>query len=572
MSIKFETFRIGLDPDGEDRFVPFSPETFGAAITESTIDGDFDFPIDFEYTAQGAFWPYAYIPDYMRVTSAGRVQYYFLTPLSVTAPKYDAENIALVRPLKFAAHKDVCATFHTEYLDYASGSRIYQGHYLGAYTANNDVYAPDWKETPRYMPYHYDEIKTVYRLFNDQQYTVIVYFTRKTSGIKSCFITFNPIYYLWGSNAPSVGDFIFGLKQASAFGQDIPIESIDDIKVIPYQIVENSDLFVNTPAEEMRGIVINGNDYIGIILNDNLYGALSVFAAYTAGPKITTPYQSNLAFEIGAGSSWIRIPPRVLVDTDTAPARPGISVGFQLYVGAGGAFQLIMEVYTPYSLQSVDLSQYCGITFYWLNVGDKATQTTAAALQLVAGVLGTAASVALAVPTGGVSLIGAAAGAAGTAGGIVSTIDAVEKPPQTTSGAGSFPGSFVTRSPDTLTPILGFPVVRVYTVSYSDSVNGEMRGAYAENPAGEPFYASIYGQRAQFFGEPSNPYYMYIRADAIPIRTRADETFSNNDTALMTQSDLDEFKSLLSRGLRLWWNIEKYRPGTEVPFREKITT
>ena len=104
MPTTFQTFRVGLDPEGEDRFVPFDPESYGAPITETTIDGDFDFPIDFEYVCSGTFFTYDYIPDYMRVKSSGRTQYYFLTPISVTDPKY-VNDVLQVRPLKFAAHK-----------------------------------------------------------------------------------------------------------------------------------------------------------------------------------------------------------------------------------------------------------------------------------------------------------------------------------------------------------------------------------------------------------------------------------------------------------------------------------
>ena len=577
MSTTFQTFRVGLDPDGEDRFIPFSPESFGAAITESTVDGDFDFPIDFEYTAQGAFWSYSYIPDYMRVTSAGRVQYYFLTPLSVTAPKYDAENIALVRPLKFAAHKDVCATFHTEYLKYANGSRIYQGHYLGGFTRNDSgtdtACAPDWKQTPRYMPYHFDEIQRVNALFTRQEYAVIVYFTRKATGTKSFFVTYDPIYYLWGYDANSVGEFIFGLINIGAFG-DTQIESIDDVRVIPRQVIENSALYAAYGVSQTVGVTINGHNYVGIIGNDSLSGTLSVFTAYDIDDVINVPEGSRLAYEVGAGSSWIRIPPRVYQYSENGD-RQGGEIGFQLYFGAGGTFQLIMEVYNLNSLQSIDLSQYCSVPFYWMNSGDKASQTTAAALQTLASVLGTAASVALAVPTGGASLVGAVAGVAGTASGIVGTIDAAEKPAPTTTGAGSFPGAFVSRSPDTLSPVLGFPLVRIYTTSYADDIGAEMRGAYTANPAGEPFYLSINAQR-EFFthkddftgAPPSLPYYMYIKADAVPVRTKATEDLQDNNTDLMSQSDLDNFKSLLARGVRLWFNVEKYVPGSPVKFRE----
>lgn len=568
MSIKFETFRIGLDPDGEDRFVPFSPESFGAVITESTIDGDFDFPIDFEYTASGTFFAYAYIPDYMRVTSAGRVQYYFLTPLSVTAPKYGAENVALARPLKFAAHKDVCATFHTEYLKYQTGSRIYQGHYLGAQSTNtyDPPEAPDWTQTPRLMPYHLSEINNVYRLFRSGEYTVLVFFTQE-NGIKNCLVTLDQITNLWGSSARSVGNFIFALKDLNAFG-NISVASVDDVKVIPRQALKYSDWFNAITVDNTIIVTASGNDYSCAVTASSLIGVSTRFPSRTTDSDIALPTTGDVAFEVGAGSSWVQVLPFVHAAN---AANIGVDIIFHLFFGAGATFQLVMDVEQDNFIRSVDLSQYCGVNFYWVNAGDKSQQTTAAVLQTISGVLGTTASVAMAVPTGGVSLIGAASGIAGTAGGVVGLVDSIQKPPPTTSGAGSFPGAFVTTSPFDRSMVYGFPMVKVYTIPYSDTVAQTMRGAYAENTDGEPFYISIDDQRELFYAGPgtTRPYYMYIRAEAIPLRTRANEDHDDNDTIFMTRADMDEFRELLRRGLRLWFNHEKYIPGYLRPFRSR---
>lgn len=570
MSTTFQTYRVGLDPEGEDRFIPFDPESYGAPITETTIDGDFDFPIDFEYVGQGTFVTYDYIPDYMRVKSSGRVQYYFLTPISVADPKY-VNDVLKVHPIKFAAHKDVCATFHTEYLKYQTGSRIYQGHYLGAQGTgeNSPAYAPDWSQTPRYMPYHFSEIQQVHPLFRTQAYGVIIYITQKTSGIKSCLVTSFPLYQLWGGNTESVGDLIYGIKDISSLGSDpaLNIESVDDIKVVPWQVISSSEAISN-PKHSYQFHTGPDRVYELVLINDVLYGVTTYFES---PDDITIPPYANIPFEIGAGNSWIKVAPSVQSRVANALKRPG--VGFNLFFGAGGTFQLIMEVLQRYSCQSIDLSDYCTVPYYWLNTGDKAQQTTAAALQTVSAVLGTTASIALAVPTGGVSLIGAASGAVGTAGGVAGLVDAIQKAPPTTSGAGSFPGAFVDRSPDTPTAVTGFPFVREYTVSYSDTVGQAMRGAYAENTDGEPFYLSIYEQWKQLHGTESwnDPRYIYICADAVPLRTPVESETPNNNTAMMAQDDMDEFRRLLRRGLRLWFQYSTYVPGNFVAFRRFIS-
>lgn len=570
MSTTFRTFRVGLDPEGEDRFISFDPWAHIAPITETTIDSDFDFPIDFEYVVSGLLRVYEKIPDYLRVTSSGRTQYYFLTPISVANPKY-IDGIASVHPLKFAAHKDVCATFHIEYLKYQTGSRIYQGHYLGAQGtgANSPAYAPDWSQTPRYMPYHFSEVHQVYPLFREQKFAVIIYITQETSGIKSCLITSAPLSYLWGSNAESVGDLIYGIKDISSLGGDdtrINIASVDDIKVVPWQVVSTSPA-ISDPKHAYI-LHIGNRVYDLALVNDVLYGLTTYFEPTDV---INLPTAVNKPFEIGAGNSWIKVAPSVQIGDANERQYP--VVGFNIFFGAGGTFQLIMEVLQRYSSQTVDLSDCCSVPYYWLNTGDKAQQTTAAALQTVSAVLGTAASVALAVPTGGVSLIGAASGAAGTAGGVVGLVDSIQKPPPTTSGAGSFPGAFINRNPDTLTAVTGFPFVRIYTVPYADVVGQAMRGAYTENPDGEPFYLSIYEQWQQLHGvaDWNNPRYLYICADAIPLRTPLSTETSNNNTVFMTQADMDEFRSILRRGLRLWFNYSAYTPGDFVAFRSFVS-
>lgn len=567
MSTTFQTFRVGLDPEGEDRFIPFDPKSYGAPITENTIDGDFDFPIDFEYTTSGAFYAYSYIPDYMRATSSGREQYYFLTPISVADPKY-VDGTARVRPLKFAAHKDVCATFHTEYLKYQTGSRIYQGHYLGAQSYDTFLppEAPDWTQTPRLMPYHLSETNNVYRLFKSGEYTVLVFFTQE-NGIKNCLVTLDQIVNLWGSADRSVGDFIFGLKDINTFGT-FSVASVDGVKVVPRQALKYSTWFNSITAGNTIEIAVTGNSYSCAVTASAFIGSSTIFHSRDVDADITLPTTGDVAFEVGAGSSWVQVLPFVHAANAVSI---GIDIILHLFFGAGGTFQLVMDVEQDNFIRSVDLSQYCDVNFYWLNAGDKSQQTTAAVLQTISGVLGTTASVAMAVPTGGASLIGAASGIAGTAGGVVGLVDSIQKPPPTTSGAGSFPGAFVTTSPFDRSMVYGFPMVKVYTIPYSDTVAQTMRGAYAENTDGEPFYLSLHEQRELFYQGPgtTRPYYMYIRADAIPLRTRANEELGDNDTALMTRADMNEFRELLRRGLRLWFNHEKYIPGYLRPFRSR---
>ena len=111
------------------------------------------------------------------------------------------------------------------------------------------------------------------------------------------------------------------------------------------------------------------------------------------------------------------------------------------------------------------------------------------------------------------------------------------------------PGSFTAVSETQI--FRGFPFVREYTLSYSDDINGEMRGAYAENPDGEPFTLSIKQQWKLFETLDGTtkmyPNYIYIRADAVPFVDR-----TNYITAYMTEDDVNEFAALLRRGVRLW--------------------
>ena len=182
MPIEFKTYCVNFYVDGEDR-MPYG-YTPGTPLTETTIDGTFDFPLDFEFTTSGIFGAYKGVPNYLSVSCDGRTQYYFLTPLSNAAPRYE-NGVAVAHAYKFNAHKDVFTTFNVEDITFAPASRIHQGHYLGGYSyyARDNAYAPDWTtNTTRYMPYHLDTIRRIYPLAKSASFRVFIFFTRKSTG------------------------------------------------------------------------------------------------------------------------------------------------------------------------------------------------------------------------------------------------------------------------------------------------------------------------------------------------------------------------------------------------------
>lgn len=567
---EFLTYTVKISEDGEDRF-PHGFTPSGDARTRTTIDGDFDFPLDFEFTTRGKFDAHAGIPNYLKVDSAGRTQYYFLTPISVASPRYE-NAVSVDHACKFRAHKDVFASFNVEDITFRPASRIYQGHYLGGYSYRdrNNAYAPDWSiNTTRYMPYHLDSIKKVCPLFAETSFRVFIYFTRRSDGTSSgkriLMCTTDPISNLVGS-APSVFDFIGRLSEAASLQLNsgettatYEIESIDDIYVVPTQIADSTSF-------GFGGSAIFGSGYIAYAGGSYRFGRVvggganevvittNVLEPTNAQYNSAVPSGNKFAFEIGCGSSWIRVLPRVY-GTESGPnTRP--FVAFTLTVGTGGVFQLSMSVSRAGGdIQTIDLSQYCSVPFQWRDLNTKSEQQTAAGVQLASSVLQTAASVALAYPTGGVSLVGAIGGASSLIGGYYNYKQAADAPAPSTSGVGNAPGSFVGVTPADAFPFYelvgGFPLVRVYTLSYADDINGEMCGAYAENPSGEPFTLSIRQQWQMFETLDGTtkmyPNYIYIRADAVPFVDR-----TNYITAYMTEDDVNEFAALLRRGVRLW--------------------
>ena len=568
---EFRTYVVKISEDGEDRFpFGFSPSD---PRTTTTIDGDFDFPLDFEFTTGGKFGAYAGVPNYLKVDSAGRTQYYFLTPISVASPRYE-NAVSVDHAYKFRAHKDVFASFNVEDIAFRPASRIYQGHYLGGYSyyARNNAYAPDWtNNTTRYMPYHLDSIKAIYPLAKQNYgFRVFIFFTQKSDGANAgkrrVICTTSPIPNWVG--ASSVSLFVFMLNNLEYFSVTSPsstepvkiyIASIDDVYVVPAYIADDSD-FGNA------GQFINGTGYIPHPDGRFDYGFVSGFAERSNSFVTTTvvmdpnstafndgiPYGNKYAYEIGCGSSWIRLLPRVTHTEPVGNMRP--AVAFTLAVGEGGVFQLTMTVMRYYEIQSIELSQYCSVPFQWRDLDTKSEQKTAAGVQLASSVLQTAASVALAYPTGGVSLVGAIGGASSLIGGYYSYKQISDAPPPSTAGSGTAPNSFIAVSLDDNNQIIrngGFPFVRVYTLSYSDDISGEMCGAYAENPGGEPFTLSLKQQWNRFETLDGTtkmyPNYIYIRADAVPFVDR-----TNYITAYMTEDDVNEFVALLRRGVRLW--------------------
>ena len=567
---EFRTYVVKISEEGEDRFpFGFSPSD---PKTTTTIAGNFDFPLDFEFTTKGKFGAYGGVPNYLKVDSAGRTQYYFLTPISVASPRHE-NGVAVDHAYKFRAHKDVFASFNVEDITFRPASRIYQGHYLGGYSYRyrNNAYAPDWSiNTTRYMPYHLDSIKKVCPLFAEASFRVFIYFTRRSDGTSSgkriLMCTTDPISKLVGS-APSVFDFIGRLSESASLQLNIgettttyEIESIDDIYVVPTQIADSASF-------GFGGSAIFGSGYIAYAGGSYKFGRVvggganetvittNVLEPASSAYNAAVPSGNKYAFEVGCGSSWIKVLPRVFeIEAGTYNTRP--SVAFTLTVGTGGVFQLSMSVVRVRGdIQTIDLSQYCSVPFQWRDLNSKSEQQTAAGVQLASSVLQTAASVALAYPTGGVSLVGAIGGASSLIGGYYNYKQVADAPAPSTSGVGSAPGSFVGVSPNedsiNIDLVGGFPLVRVYTLSYADDISGEMCGAYAENPDGEPFTLSIKAQW-QLFGTLDGsttmyPNYIYIRAGAVPFVDR-----TNYITAYMTEDDVNEFAALLRRGVRLW--------------------
>ena len=568
--IEFRTYVVSISADGEDRF-PYGFKPTGAPITKTQTDGSFDFPLDFEFVTSGNIGAYKGIPNYLVVDSDGRTQYYFLTPIAPASPRYENE-VSVAHPYKFAAHKDVFTSFNVEDIGFQMPSRIYQGHYLGGYSyyARNNAYSPDWtSNTTRYMPHHLDTIKNIYPLAESTSFRVFVFFTQKSDGTNAgkrrVICTTSPIPNWIG--ASSVSLFIFMLNSTEYFSVTSPIsaepvkiyiESIDDIYVVPSNIAVDAD-FGNA------GQFINGTGYIphpdgrfdygfvsGVNERSNSFVTATVVWETTSNVfNSKFPYGNKFAYEIGCGSSWVRLLPRVSWASPDQNMRPGIA--FVLSVGEGGVFQLTMSVMRPNEIQSIELSQYCSVPFQWRDLDSKSDQKTAAGIQLASSVLQTAASVALAYPTGGLSLVGAIGGASSLIGGYYNYKQISDAPPPSTAGSGTAPGSFISATVDgtTISRVGGFPFVRVYTLSYADDIGGEMYGAYAENTGGEPFTLSIKEQWRQFetvnLGSKVYPRYIYIRADAVPYIDR-----KNYITAYMTQSDIDEFISLIKRGVRLW--------------------
>lgn len=582
---EFCTYVVKISEEGEDRF-PYGFSPSGEPRSKTTIAGDFDFPLDFEFTTRGKFGAYAGVPNYLKVDSAGRTQYYFLTPISVAFPRYE-NAVAVNHAYKFRAHKDVFASFNVEDITFRPVSRIYQGHYFGGYSYRNRnyAYAPDWSiNTTRYMPYHLDSIKRVCPLFAETSFRVFIYFTRRSDGTSSgkriLMCTTDPISNLIGS-APSVFDFIGRLSESASLQLNIgettttyEIESIDDIYVVPTQIADSTSF-------GFGGSAIFGSGYIAYAGGSYRFGRVlggganetvittNVLEPTNSQYNSAVPNGNKFALEIGSGSSWIRVLPRVY-ETESGPnMRP--FVAFTLTVGTGGVFQLSMSVSrVGGDLQTIDLSQYCSVPFQWRDLNSKSEQQTAAGVQLASSVLQTAASVALAYPTGGVSLVGAIGGASSLIGGYYNYKQTADAPAPSTSGVGNAPGSFVGVTPADDFPFYGlvggFPLVRVYTLSYADDISGEMRGAYAENPDGEPFTLSIKSQWKLFGTLDGNttmyPNYIYIRAGAVPFVDR-----TNYITAYMTEDDVNEFVALLRRGVRLWLgNYSLYAPDVRRDF------
>lgn len=562
---EFRTYVVQISEEGEDRFpFGFSPSK---PKTTTTIAGDFDFPLDFEFTTSGIFGAYAGIPNYLKVDSAGRTQYYFLTPISVASPKYE-NAVSVKHAYKFRAHKDVFASFNVEDITFKPASRIYQGHYLGGYSyyARNNAYAPDWTtNTTRYMPYHIDTIRKIYPLAQNTAYRVFVFFTRKstgdTAGARMVLCTTTPIYNL-SVGADSVSLFLFQLSsmqtlkiQYEGFNEptEIGIESIDDVYVVPTNIATDAHFGVGgdfvhgsghivRPYGQFDIATLSGGDYSG--------GFVEAYTTWQPDSDLFNtdmPKGTKIAYEIGCGSSWVRLLPRVTSSEPSSNMRPKIV--FSLIIGKGSLFQLIMTVIRDRDIQSIDLSAYCTIPYQWRDLDTKADQKTAAGVQLASSVLQTAASVALAYPTGGVSLVGAIGGATSLYSGYQNYKQIADAPPPSTAGVGMAPGSFTAVSETQI--FRGFPFVREYTLSYADDINGEMCGAYAENPDGEPFTLSIKQQWNLFETLDGTakmyPNYIYIRADAVPFVDR-----TNYITAYMTEDDVNEFAALLRRGVRLW--------------------
>ena len=575
---------VDISADGEDR-LPYGFRPSGDPITKTQTDGTFDFPLDFEFVTSGNIEAYKGIPNYLMVNSDGRTQYYFLTPISAASPRYE-NAVGVTHPYKFAAHKDVFTSFNAEDIGFQMSSRIYQGHYLGGYSyyARNNAYSPDWtSNTTRYMPHHLDTIKTIYPLAESTSFRVFVFFTQKSdgggSGKRRVFCTTTPITSWLGNGSVSL--LLYYLEYKTSFAitypydeapTEVAIESIDDIYVVPTNIALDADFGEGGSYTYGSGSMAYPGGFFQYTsvghydVNNAFVTTTAVWETDSGAFNSKFPYGNKFAYEIGCGSSWVRLLPRVSSASPDQNMRPGIA--FVLSVGAGSVFQLTMSVMRPNEIQSIDLSQYCSVPFQWRDLDSKSDQKTAAGIQLASSVLQTAASVALAYPTGGLSLVGAIGGASSLIGGYYNYKQISDAPPPSTAGSGTAPGSFISATVDgtTISRVGGFPFVRVYTLSYADDIGGEMYGAYAENTGGEPFTLSIKEQWRQFetddLGSKVYPRYIYIRADAVP---HIDHR--NYITAYMTQSDIDEFISLIRRGVRLWLgNTTGFAPNMRQDF------